>query len=182
MQNFLMHILSGRSVQLNVIFIYNQNINFVEQGAWKKVALLFNGATRRSIVCMLFLCRYFNVMHWIAIGLLIKSATFFLALYFINSVISQYSGECGQWITTQNGRKKILHALHFKWTILITYLLKLYQKVSDGNLIFLVSRVYVMCIICACICMAQWWKLIDSEFDYQMKYFKLFEQYKFSLK
>ena len=44
-------------------YFHNQNINFVEQGAWKKVALLFNGATRRSIVRMLFLCRYFNVMH-----------------------------------------------------------------------------------------------------------------------
>ena len=44
-------------------YFHNQNINFVEQGAWKKVALLFNGATRHSIVFMLFLCRYFNVLH-----------------------------------------------------------------------------------------------------------------------
>ena len=31
-------------------YFHNQNINFVEQGAWKNVALLFIGATRRSIV------------------------------------------------------------------------------------------------------------------------------------
>ena len=30
----------------------HQNIGFVEQGAWKKVAPLFNGATRHSIVCI----------------------------------------------------------------------------------------------------------------------------------
>ena len=52
---------------------------------------------RRSIVCML------------------KSATFFfLAPDFINSVISQYNGEYGQWMTIQNVRKKILYVLHFE--------------------------------------------------------------------
>ena len=32
-------------------YLYNQNISFIEQSAWKKVSLLFNGATRRSTVC-----------------------------------------------------------------------------------------------------------------------------------
>ena len=40
-----MHNLSGHSLQFNVIF-NNQNISFIEQGAWKKVAIFFNGATR----------------------------------------------------------------------------------------------------------------------------------------
>ena len=36
-------------------YFYNQNINFVEQSAWKKVALLFNGATRRGSISWLIL-------------------------------------------------------------------------------------------------------------------------------
>ena len=50
-----------------------------------------------------------------------KKCNFFLAPEFINSVISQYSGDYRQWITTQNVHKKILHALHLKWTILNKY-------------------------------------------------------------
>ena len=88
----------------SIIAIYHyfhiQNM-FYWAGAWKKVTLLFNGgATRRSI-----LCQYFKVMRWSATGLLTKSATFFLAPDFINSVISQYNGEYGQRMTTQNVRK-----------------------------------------------------------------------------
>ena len=44
-------------------YFHNENTSFVEQGAWKKVAHLINGATRRSILCMLFVCRYFNAMY-----------------------------------------------------------------------------------------------------------------------
>ena len=39
-----------------------------------------------------------------------KKCNFFLAPDFINSVISQYNGEYEEWMTTQNVRKKILHA------------------------------------------------------------------------
>ena len=117
-------------------YFQNQNISFVEQGAWKRVALLFNWATRHSIVCILLLCWYFNAMHWSAIGLLTKSATFFLAPNFINSVISQYNGKYGQWITTQNVCKKILHALHFKWTILIKYFSRYIRKCQTGTYFF----------------------------------------------
>ena len=65
----------------NWTLFLESKFQFCWAGCLEKVALLFNGATRRSIVCMLFLCRYFNVMHWIVIGL------FFLAPDFINSVI-----------------------------------------------------------------------------------------------
>ena len=136
MPNFLTHILSGHFLQLIVIF-YNHNICFVEQGAWKKVALLFNGAsTRRSIVCMLFLCRCFNVRHWSAIGLLTKSAFFFLGPAFINSVFSQYKGVYVQWITTQNVRKKIRHAMHSKWKILIKYFSSYIKKYQTDTYFF----------------------------------------------
>ena len=39
---------SGHSLQFTVTFI-----SFIEQGAWKKVALFFNGVKRHFIVCML---------------------------------------------------------------------------------------------------------------------------------
>ena len=135
MLNFLTHILSGHSVQFVIIFIIKTSL-LLSRVLGKKVALLFNAATRRSIVCMLFLCRYFNVMHWSAIGLLTKSAFFLLASEFINSVISQYSGGYRQWITTQNLRKKILHALHFKWTILIKYFSSYIKKCQTGTYFF----------------------------------------------
>ena len=53
-----------------------------------------------------------------------------------NSLISQYSAEYEQWITTQNVRKKILHALHFKWTILIKYFLSYIKKCQMGTYFF----------------------------------------------
>ena len=53
-------------------------------------------------------------------------------------MISQYSGGYGHWITTQNVRKKILHALHFKWTIFITYFSR-YIKKCQQELPFLVE-------------------------------------------
>ena len=125
MQNFLTHILNGHSLQFLIIFIIKTSV-LLSRVLRKIVALLFNGATRRFIVCVLFLFRYFNVRHWSAIGL-------FLAPDFINSVISHYNGEYGQWITTQNVRKKILHALHFKWTILIKYFSSYIKNCQTGT-------------------------------------------------
>ena len=52
---------------------------------------------------------------------------------FINSVISQYNGEYGQWMTTQNVGKKILHALHFKWTLFIKYFSSYIKKCQMGT-------------------------------------------------
>ena len=110
-------------------YFHNQNMSFAEQGAWKKVALLFNEATRRFTVCILFLYRYWN-----AIVLLTKSATFFLQHDFINSVFPQYRGEYEQWMTTQNLRKKILHAMHFKWTT--KYFSSYIKKYQTGTYFF----------------------------------------------
>ena len=42
-------------------------------------------------------------------------------------------------MTTQNVRKKIPHSLHLKWTIFDWIFHELYQKVSDGNLLFWLS-------------------------------------------
>ena len=91
------------------------------------------GYTRRFIVCILFLCRYFKAMHWSAIGLLTKSATFSCTWFHINSVIPQCNGEYGQWMTTQNVRKKILHALHFKQIMLIKYFSSYIKKCQTGT-------------------------------------------------
>ena len=54
--------LSGHSLQFNVIFIIKTSV-LLNGVLGKKVALFSNGATMRLIVCVLFLCRYFNVMH-----------------------------------------------------------------------------------------------------------------------
>ena len=100
-----MHILSGHFVKFIIIFIIKTSV-LLSRVLGKKWHFCSVGLCRCSIVCMPFLWRYFNVVHWSAmIGLLTKSATFFLA------------PDYGQWITTQNVREKILHALHFKWKI-----------------------------------------------------------------
>ena len=120
-------------------FFINQNISFVEQGALEKSGTFVQwGYTRHSIVCMLFLFRCFQCHalkryrpYWQ------KSATFFLAPDFINSVISHYSGEyCQLWITTQNVRKKSMHALHIKWTIWIKYFSSYIKKCQTGTYFF----------------------------------------------
>ena len=85
--------------------------------------LFFNEATRGFIVHVYAVFCAGILMSCIesAIGLLTKSETFFHAPDFINCVISPTMGEYGHWITTQNVRKKILHALHFKLIISIKY-------------------------------------------------------------
>ena len=91
-----MHISSGHSFAIYCYF-HNQNISFVEQGAWKKVALLFNGATRQlhcvhTAFVPVFQCHILKRHRPIDR----KCNFFFLAPDFINSVISQYNGKCGQ--------------------------------------------------------------------------------------
>ena len=123
-------------------YFHNQNISFIEQGAWKKVALLFNGAGRWMeqgaplCACCFCACISLSCIEATNVGLLTKSEPFFLAPDFINSVISQYNGEYGQWMTTQNLRKKILHALHFKYTILIKYFSGYIKKCQMGTYFF----------------------------------------------
>ena len=118
-------------------YFHNQNISFVEQGAWKKWHFCSMGLSGTPLCACCFCVLYFNVMHWSAIGLLTKNATFFSWPYFINSVISQYSGKYyGQWITTQNKRKKILHAFNFKLTIWIKYFLSYITKCQTGTYFF----------------------------------------------
>ena len=50
-----MHILSGHSLQF-IVICYNQNISFIEQGAWKKVELLFNGGIQGAPLCACCFC------------------------------------------------------------------------------------------------------------------------------
>ena len=118
-----------------IVFFHNQNISFIEQGAWKKWHFCSMGL-QGAPLCACCFCRYFNVMHWSAIGLLTNSATFFLAPNFINFVISPYNDDYGQWMTTQNVRKKILHALHFKYTIFIKYCSSYIKKCQTGTYFF----------------------------------------------
>ena len=66
----------------------------------------------------------------------VDKCNFFSCTDFINSVISQYNGQYGKWITTQNVRNKIMHALHFKWTILIKYFSSYIKKCQTGTNFF----------------------------------------------
>ena len=133
-------------MQFIIIFIIKTS-DFCWAGCLEKsgtIIVQWEYVCRRSIVCMLFLCRYFNVMRWSAICKSIdKKYNFFLAPEFINSMISLYSDEYGQWITTQNVRKKILHALHFKWTILIKHFSSYISKSVRRELTFFVECTYM---------------------------------------
>ena len=87
MHSLLTHILSGYYLQFIVIF-YNQNISFVEQGAWKNCTFVQWGYKAFHCVHAVFVSVFqFHALKR-HIGLLKKSAL--------------------------NMRKKILHALHFK--------------------------------------------------------------------
>ena len=80
-------------------YFHNQNISFVEQGVWKKWHFCSIGLYEalhcvHTAIVPVFQCHALK-MH-VHVGLLTKSATFFLAPDCINSVISQYSGDYGQ--------------------------------------------------------------------------------------
>ena len=87
-------LLSGHSLQFIVIFKIKTSI-LLSRVLGKTVALLFNGATVRFIVCILLLCRHFSVRAALKRHRPIdkKCIFYFLAPDFINSVISQYNGE-----------------------------------------------------------------------------------------
>ena len=80
-------------------YFYDQSNNFVEQVAWKKVALLFNGATSASLCAYCFCAGISMPCIETPYRPIDKKCNFFLAPDFINSTISQYDGEYGQWIT-----------------------------------------------------------------------------------
>ena len=66
-----------------------------------------------------------------------KSATFFpTTLINKTDVFIIKNNDKLHKMTTQNVRKKISHALHFKWTILIKYFTSYIKKCQDGNLLF----------------------------------------------
>ena len=135
MHNFLTQILSGHSLQLLIIFIIKTSIllSMVPVKKWHFCSIGYQALhCVHAVFVPIFQCHALN-RH---IGLLTKSTTFCFALDLINSVISQYSGEYGQWITTQNVRKKILHTLHFKLTILIQYFSSYIKKCQTGTYFF----------------------------------------------
>ena len=92
-----MHNLSGHSLQFTVIF-YNQNISFIEQGAWKKWHFLFIQWGSKALHCV-------HAVFCAGISMscieapyrpIDKKCNFFLAPDFINYVTPQYNGEYGQ--------------------------------------------------------------------------------------
>ena len=142
MQNFLTHILSGHSVQFIIIFIIKTSVllsrvlgktsgTFVQWGYQVLHCV-------HAVFVPVFQCHALKRHRPIY-----KKCNFFLAPDFINSVISQYSDEYGQWITTQNMRKKILHALHFKWTILIKYFSSYIKKCQTETYFFGSVYIYI---------------------------------------
>ena len=110
MQNFLTHILRPGSF-FAICYFHNQNIRVFL--AWKKVALFVQLGYKafhcvHTVFVPVFQC------HALKRHRPIDKKFFFLAPEFINSMISQYNGEYGLSLTTQNVCKKIMHALHFK--------------------------------------------------------------------
>ena len=120
---FLTHILRGHSLQF-VIFIIKTSV-LLSRVLGKKVALLFNGAMQ-ALHCVhnfVFVsARYFNVMHWSAIGLLTKSATFFSCTWFHK--FCDFTVKWWVWTVnnTQNVHKKILHALLLNEQVWLNFL------------------------------------------------------------
>ena len=85
-------------------YFHNQNISFcVSRVLGKKWHFCSIGLQGASLWAHCF-CASSALKR--AIGPINKKCYFFLAPDFINSVISQYSGKYGQWITTQNVCKK----------------------------------------------------------------------------
>ena len=79
-------------------YFHYQNISFVEQGAWKKSGTFVQWGYQalhcvHAVFVPVFQCHALKRHRPISID---KKCNFCLASYFINSVISQYSGEYGQ--------------------------------------------------------------------------------------
>ena len=110
---------------------------FMKSGARKKVALFVNRPM--AFQCMTLKYRHKNSMHTMErlVAPLNKSATYFPSTLLNKTLFFYYENNNKLYrMTIQNVRKKISHALHLKWTILIKYFTSVYQKVSDGNLLF----------------------------------------------
>ena len=111
------------SVQFIIIFIIKTSVllSRVLGEKWHFCSMKLRGAP----LCA---CCFFNVTPWSAIGLLIFHK------------FRNFSVQWWVW-TTQNVRKKLLHALQFKWTILIKYLSRYIRKCQTGT--YSVGWVYI---------------------------------------
>ena len=126
MRNFLTHILSGHSMQFIIILIINTLI-LLSSVLWEVTLWEVTHCVHAACVPV-FQCHALK-RHW-------KKVQFFLAPDFVNFVISRYCGEYGQWISTRNVRKKIMHALHLKWTIFVKYSSSYIKRCQTGTYFF----------------------------------------------
>ena len=136
-----MHNLSGNSLQFIFFFIFKQSVllSRVLGKKWRVESgkKLCSVGLQCAPLCACCFCDGISVSCTESPYRPIdKSTIFFLAPDFINSLISQHNGEYGQWMTTQNVRKKILHALHFKLTLLIKYFSSYIKKCQKGTYFF----------------------------------------------
>ena len=140
-----MHVLSSHSLQFIAIFIIKTSV-LLSRVLGKKVAEVCVQWGYKALRCVhtvfvpVFQCHALKRHRPFD-----KKYNFFLKPDFINSMISQYNSKYGQWITTQNVRKKILHALHFKWTILIKYFSRYIKQCQTGTYFF--GWVYIWLLI-----------------------------------
>ena len=129
MQNFLTHILRGHSLQFVAIFIIKTSVLLSLEKSGTFVQLGYKAFhCVHTVFVPVFQCHALKRHRPID-----EKWNFFLAPDFINSMISQYNGEYGLSLTTQNVCKKLLHALHFKWKILMKYLSSYIKKCQTGT-------------------------------------------------
>ena len=114
----------------------------MKSGERKKVALFVNRPM--ALQCMTLKYRHKNSMHTMErlVAPLNKSATFSKHPAQQNWCFDYENNDKLHRMNTQNVRKKILHALHFKWTILIKYFSS-YIKSVRRELTFLVECISV---------------------------------------
>ena len=137
MQNFLTHILSGYSLsilwnhRIYEIRCKRKKLHFWSIGLWRFNAWHWNTGTKTACT------------QWSAcIAPLNKSATFFQAPYSKKLMFWYENNDKFHKMTTQSVRKKILHALPFKWTILIKYFMSYIKKCQTGTYFF--GWVYIL--------------------------------------
>ena len=133
MQTFLTHILSGHSLSILTIVLWITE--FMKSGARKKVALFVNRSM--ALQCMTWKYRHKNSMHTMEhlAAPLNKSATFFPStlLNKTDVLIMKITINCKEWPLKLCIIKKL--NVNF-WMNNLDEILELYQKVSDGNLLF----------------------------------------------
>ena len=133
-----MHNLSGHPLQFIVTFIIKTSV-LLSRVLGKNCTFCSMGLQGASL-CSYCFCAGIS-MPWFyrsAIGLLRKKCNFQIPWF--HSTMN---------IKTQNVRKKILHALHFKWKFLIKYFSSYIKKCQTGTYFFWVE--YIMC-VCVWLC------------------------------